>query len=87
MHRAKEIIADKRKALLASCWNDMVAFWKAESFRARKRSETAQVCLYQWSIEVKLGKINNRYSKENIDPRLPKVPVPRPGSALKLRDL
>jgi hypothetical protein len=46
MHRAKEIIADKRKVLLASCWNDMVAFWKAESFLARKRSETAQACFY-----------------------------------------
>ena len=86
-YRAKEIIDQKRKEVLRSCWRDMVSYWQAESFKARKRSEIAQACLYQWSIEVKLGKINNRYSKENIDPRLPKVPLPRPGTALKLRDL
>jgi hypothetical protein len=40
----------------------MVRNWKIETFRARRRSETAQAILYQWSIEVKLKKINNRYS-------------------------
>lgn len=35
--------------------------WQIENFKTKKNSELAQMVLYQWSVFVKLNKIQNRY--------------------------
>ncbi|TNV86751.1 hypothetical protein FGO68_gene4133 [Halteria grandinella] len=58
---AEMIHQEKLRELKRHYFNCLVDNWKVESFRTRKLSETAQACLYQWSIEVKLNKIGGRY--------------------------
>ncbi len=44
------------------CFESFVNNWKVEQFKMRKNSELAQACLLQWSISVKLRKIEERYN-------------------------
>ena len=59
---AEVLLERRQKKTLAQVFWHLKKKWVAENFRQKKESEMAQIIIYQWSVFVKLKKINGRYN-------------------------
>jgi len=58
---AKEMRRDYSMRMQKDAFLSLKNHWKAEQFKLQKQSELVQACLYQWSVTLKLQKIERRY--------------------------
>jgi len=54
----------KQKQRLQACFLELKRKWQVSSFLSLQASLKAKECLYQWSVYVKLQRIQKRYAGE-----------------------
>ncbi|CDW80043.1 UNKNOWN [Stylonychia lemnae] len=62
LNAAEEMRQNYYRKLIIKAFDCLNKNMMIENFKTRKNSELAQLCLYQWSIYVKLNKISSRYN-------------------------